>query len=102
MQKDAWRGTINENNSLNRYDYCYNNPIKYSDKGGNRPVETATVSRSTPYYAPPTPKPPKVDDYSNSSLGIDNTGHALPKPDDYSNSSLGINEKGKAIGSSKE
>lgn len=35
LTRDIWSGTIGDPQSLNRYAYCYNNPIKYIDSWGN-------------------------------------------------------------------
>lgn len=37
MTEDTWAGNFNDPVSLNRYTYCYNNPIFYYDPSGNIP-----------------------------------------------------------------
>ncbi|KYK34393.1 MAG: hypothetical protein AYK19_12145 [Theionarchaea archaeon DG-70-1] len=35
LTRDTWRGTIRDPQSLNRYAYCFNNPVRYIDPWGN-------------------------------------------------------------------
>jgi RHS repeat-associated protein len=39
IQQDAWTGTAQMAQSLNRYAYAYANPLRYTDPSGNKPVE---------------------------------------------------------------
>ena len=38
MTRDTYTGEENEPESLHLYTYCYNNPVIYSDNGGNCPI----------------------------------------------------------------
>jgi RHS repeat-associated protein len=43
LQKDPWLGTPYEPLTLNRYGYCVNEPIQFSDPTGREPVTTVLV-----------------------------------------------------------
>ena len=40
ISKDSWNGEISSPQTLNRYAYTLNNPIKYNDPSGNVPLDT--------------------------------------------------------------
>ena len=39
LTQDAWSGNQKKPQSLNKYVYCMNNPLKYTDPSGNQPVD---------------------------------------------------------------
>lgn len=56
LQEDTFRGQVNDPLSLNLYTYVHNNPIRYFDPSGHRPVEFANGDYSGKYSGTKTSK----------------------------------------------